>query len=163
MSDKFTPITGTLEEAKEWLRKRVDKGASCPCCTQFAKVYKRKLNSSMARGLLVLLRYATAHPDEDLHIPSIFREEKVCSSNDGALLRHWGLIQACSGVRSDGSTRIGFYRLTQLGREFALDRVSVPMYAILYSERLLRLSKEQTSIRDALGNKFNYQELMSVP
>ena len=42
----------SLGDAREWLRERVEHGARCPCCTQFAKVYERKLNSRMARQLI---------------------------------------------------------------------------------------------------------------
>ena len=34
----------TLDEAKAWLRDQVDDGAHCPCCGQFAKVYKRRIH-----------------------------------------------------------------------------------------------------------------------
>lgn len=123
---------------------------------------KRKLNSSMARGLLTLYRFAKAHPNEErFHIPSIFREKKVCSSNDGSLLRHWGLIEPFTGIRKDGSKRVGHYRLTPLGVKFALGSASVKAYAILFNEALIRLEGEPTTIKDALGKKFSYEELMS--
>lgn len=43
-----------LKDVKEWLRARVRRGERCPCCTQFAKVYRRKLNTGMARVLIWL-------------------------------------------------------------------------------------------------------------
>jgi hypothetical protein len=158
----FDPGAITLEQAREWLEERKEKGMQCPCCLQFAKIYKRKLNSSMARGLITLYRFAKAHPDQEaLHIPSIFRDKKVCSSNDGALLRHWGLIVSTGGIRKDGSKRVGHYHLTPLGVKFALKSAAVPAYAVLFNEELIRLEGEQTTIEDALRKKFSYDELMS--
>lgn len=157
----FDPEVVTLAQAKEWLEERKKKGTRCPCCFQFAKIYRRKLNSSMARGLLTLYHFVKAHPQEEqLHIPSIFRDKKVCSSNDGSLLRHWGLIQPFTGIRKDGSKRVGRYRLTPLGVKFAQKSASVKAYAVLYNEELIGLEGEPTTIQDALGKKFSYEELM---
>jgi hypothetical protein len=45
-------VAETLAEAQDWLRERLPDGAKCPCCTQFAKVYRRKINSAMAWQLI---------------------------------------------------------------------------------------------------------------
>ena len=150
----------TLLESKNWLRARLEDGVDCPCCGQFAKIYKRKLNSSMARGLIVLVKLNRRDP---IHIPSVFTEYRVCASNDGALLRHWNLIEEIPGVRDDGSTRVGYYIVTDLGRKFAAGKVRVPAYAYIYNSDLLRLDDEETvDIRGALGERFHYEELMSA-
>jgi hypothetical protein len=39
-------------------------------------------------------------------------------------------------------------------------KVAVPKYVYLYNQLLLRLSEEMTTIREALGEKFKYDELM---
>ena len=44
----------TLGGARDWLRDRVEKGAKCPCCGQFAKVYRRTITSGMARALFMI-------------------------------------------------------------------------------------------------------------
>ena len=44
----------TVKEAKTFLRKNFDQGIDCPCCGQFVKKYKRKLNSSMAYALILI-------------------------------------------------------------------------------------------------------------
>lgn len=96
-----------------------------------------------------------------IHIPSVFTQHRVCSSNDGALLRYWGLIEEVPGLRKDGSARVGFYKITDLGKSFASGASRVPSHAYIYDSRLLRLSDEDTvDIREALGKKFNYEELM---
>ena len=158
------PNTVTLEEAKAWLRARFEDGAECPCCTQFVKLYKRKLNSSMARGLIVLYHHQVrVGPNEWVHIPSLFREKKVCSSNDGALLRFWDVIERQGGEREDGSDRIGYYRITDLGRAFVEDRVRVPKYVYLYNQEPIgRKDPTTISIQESLGSRFSYSELMNA-
>jgi hypothetical protein len=52
----------TLEEAKTALQAGLRKGVICACCGQFAKIYKRKLNSSMARTLITFYRRAKTKP-----------------------------------------------------------------------------------------------------
>lgn len=112
---------------------------------------------------MTLYRYASARPKEEwFHLATIFRNAKVCSSNDGALLRHWGLIEPFKGKRRDGSRRVGYHRLTAVGKEFALGLRTIPAYAVLYNEVLLRLSEEQTTIKESLGAKFSFDELMGT-
>lgn len=153
----------TLDQARAWIRQQADNGgASCPCCDQFAKVYARPMSSTMGYGLILISRYFLANPAEEwLHIPSFFTQRKACSSNDGALLRHWGLLDQRVGERDDGSKRIGFYKITELGRRFVRAEVRVPKRAILYDGKLIQLDEsEMVDIRDVLGTRFNYAELM---
>jgi hypothetical protein len=47
-----------IREARQKLQARLDDGTTCPCCGQFAKRYKRKLNSSMAAALCWMWTHA---------------------------------------------------------------------------------------------------------
>ena len=51
----------TLADARDELRDLVNDGHRCPCCTQFAKVYRRKIHSTTARELIGF--YRAAHRD----------------------------------------------------------------------------------------------------
>lgn len=46
----------TLAEAQQWLAERITGGARCPCCNQYSKVYRRQINSGMARSLIAMYR-----------------------------------------------------------------------------------------------------------
>lgn len=146
----------TLGQAQLWLRAHVEDGVACPCCTQFAKVYRRKIHSTMARDLI------TAHGRMGLdpfHVPTLLR--RAASAGDFAKLAYWRLIVEIPGVRDDGSTRVGWWRITDDGRLFALNQLRVPKYARIYDGRLIELDASDTvTIRDALGERFNYEELM---
>lgn len=144
----------TLEQARADLRKHVEEGARCPCCTQFAKVYRRKINAGAAVGLV---RMVVRYGDEWVHVPTHFSR----LGGEFARLRYWSLVVEQPEVREDGG-RAGYWQVTPLGRDFALGRARVPKYARVYDGRLLGLVDEQTvSIRDALGTKFNLEDLMA--
>lgn len=119
----------------------------------------------MARGLIALHEYCQANPTEWVDVTHYLVEEGIIASNSNvALLRHWGLLEAIpDAVRPDGSGRVGLYRMTQLGFDFVRGQIKIPKYATLYNQELLALSTaELINIRDALGSKFDYDELMST-
>lgn len=145
----------TLDDARAWLRDRVDKGDRCPCCTQFAKVYRRRITSSMARMLIRMHRVAGC---DYAYLPDL-RDGN--GSMDTTMLRYWALIEEDREPRPDGG-RAGWWRLTPLGQSFVLGEVEVPMYARVYDGRVLSLVGDLVHISDALGTRFDYAELMAA-
>lgn len=143
----------SLGEARGWLRERVDRGEHCPLCGQHSKVYKRKLNSGMARSLILMHKRGGSGW---IHIPT----ELPARSREEGKLRYWGLIEESPVEREDGG-RAGWWRVTSTGTRFVLGRSTVPKYARIYDDRLLRLDGEPIDIWDALGDKFDYDELMA--
>jgi len=162
----------TLVAAKKWLRARFDKGASCPCCNQFVKRYKRPMNKSMAYVLLLMECYFSGDAvDEWLHVPSYISEmvadnpqrAAVIRGGDWAKLKLWGLIEEKPDVRKDGSPRVGYWKMTPLGRQFARRQVKVARHVFIYNgEPLQRTVEEMITIDDALGTEFNYDEIMGA-
>jgi hypothetical protein len=159
------PTTISLAEASAWVMEQHKKGAVCPACHQLAKRYKRKLNSSMAYALLLIYRHFKTHT-EWLHVPEYL--EKVCNTGptkrggDWAKMVHWGLIVSKDDeTRADGSKRVGFYKITQKGIDFVRGRIRVPKHAFIYAQKCIAMSPEDTSISEALGDRFNYSELMA--
>jgi hypothetical protein len=159
------PKTATLEEAKAWLRLRVDEGEHCPCCTQFAKVYRRPMTSSMAYALVLIYRHFRTATDW-LHVPSYLSEVskvgEAVRGGDWAKLTHWGLLEEKPVEdRGDGSPRAGFYRLTSLGSEFVEGRARVQRHVWIYDGRQMNRQDDETiDIHAALASRFNYAELM---
>lgn len=160
--------TTSLSAASTWVESNRIKGAICPCCTQIAKRYKRKLSSSMAYALILIYR-AFRKQSAWLHVPEYLTE--VCSTGatfrggDWAKMTHWGLIEPKEDeVRKDGSKRNGLYKITALGNAFVENRVRVPKYVFLFASKCLGLSEETISIEEALRKKngFNYDELMAA-
>mgnify|MGYP003652698916 CR=1 FL=1 len=54
----------------------------------------------------------------------------------------------------------GMWRMTQDGFAFAENRKKILSHAVEYRSELLELTGDMISVVDALGRKFNYQELM---
>jgi len=142
----------TLGEARDWLRAHVEHGEACPCCTQFAKIYRRKINRGMAKSLVRMYRAARL---EWQHIPTSI----PARSREEGKLRYWGLVQEADEEREDGG-RAGWWRVTPLGEQWLCGTVTVPSHCRLYDGRLLSLVGEPTTISDALGEPFDLRELM---
>lgn len=142
-----------LAHLKVWLRERADAGATCPVCEQNVKVYRRKINSGMARSLIQMYR---AGGLEFIHVPTAIGAR----SREEGKLAYWALVEEEKVRRPDGG-RAGYWRVTELGELFILGKVSMPKYARVYNGRVLSLlPAEQVTIKDALGTKFDYHELM---
>lgn len=137
--------------------KAKQKGAKCPCCGQFTKIYRRTINSMMARQLCHAAD--TFQPGVEFHVGEL----PQCASGvgDWAKLEYWGLIRAVA-TEDEGDTvrKSGIWTVTEKGYLFAQKKAYVPKYAIVYNGRLLELEGNHIDITDALGKKFSYAEIM---
>ena len=149
----------TLQEARQAVQEDCEKGIKCPCCDQFVKMYKRKLNSGMALTLIRIYRYA---PFGWIHVKNFLREHKYRDNQDWTRMANWGLIKERAGKPEHGGKTYGEWRLTEKGRQFARNEISVPKRILLYNNRFLGFDDETTTIVESLGNHFNYRELMGT-
>lgn len=144
----------TVEEAQAWLRDHADEGVKCPCCTQLAKVYRRRVNAGMARSLIEMYRLAGTGW---VHVPT----QVGSRSREEGKLAYWGLVEEARHPREDGG-RAGWWRVTAKGRLFVLGQIRIPKYARVFDGRCLSLDYSETvTIRDALGTRFDYDDLMA--
>lgn len=153
----FDPPRDTLEEARAQVQAGLDEGIECPCCGQFAKIYRRKLNASMAKAMCALARYAGDH--RWVHLFGFLTKHGVQHS-DAPMLRHWGLIEESPTERPDGNPRAGMYRITARGLRFTSLLDTVPEHVLLFNGDVLGWAERRVSLREALGTKFSYDELM---
>lgn len=152
----------TLQEAIDYVRANRRKGLDCPCCDQFAKEYKRKLNSGMARVLIVCYPSFRDYPGRFLDVVNYCATKHDFVASNHALLVAWGLLEKKEGDRPDGSSRNSMYRLTKLGEQFVLNQVRVPSHWYFYDDEALGPADGTISIAEALGNHFDYRELMAA-
>lgn len=144
----------TLLQVRKWLSINAHDGADCPACGQYVKVYKRKITSTMARSLIEMYREAGK---EYAHLPTVISSQRA----DEGKLAYWGLLEEEKVRRPDGG-RAGYWRVTDLGEAFIRSGLAVPKYAYVFNGKVLSLDNSvNVSIKDALGTKFDYAELMA--
>ena len=150
------PEMVTLAAARSWLRQQVDRGAVCPCCSQKAKVYKRPMNSGIARALITMFRAAGT---DWLYKPAVLKGVGS-AARDESIARYWGVIEEELTVRLDGG-RAGWWRVTPKGADWVRGHTTLPRYARIYDGRCLGFVGPDVGIRTALGSRFNLDDLMS--
>lgn len=143
----------TLAEAKQRLSANLDDGLMCPCCGQYAKRYRRRINSGMARSLIRIYRRGKL---DWVHIPT----SVPARSREEGKIAYWGLLEELPEPREDGG-RAGWWRVTPKGEKFILHGLRVPKIAVVYNAVCTEFdATEMVTIRDCLGDKFDLAELM---
>lgn len=155
--------THTIAEAKNILRNKIKDGFICPCCNQPAKMYRRKLTSSMAYALVLILRHHNVHPGW-VHMEDLLKGLNIPASvrGDAPKLRFWGLIEPKTGEKEDGNPNNGYYRITEEGIAFAKGRAKAHSHIWLYNNKAFGIpaDAELIDIYSALNNKFRYSEIL---
>lgn len=138
-------------------------GKHCPCCEQFAKIYKRKLNSEIAYGLIQLHRMTVAaeevSTDAYAHVSQIMKGYGLSGGGDFAKAEMWGLIYPMEN-RSTHKRTSGMWKITPKGSAFVVGVIKVPSHVIVYNKKKQGFSDDEITIREALHKRFNYIELM---
>ena len=154
----FDPPGVSLSRARAMVDDRLEEGVECPCCGQFCKLYKRKLNSGMAAGLVWLTR-EYLRSGEWINIPETGPRFLLRTGGQFSVLEHWGLIE--QQASDDGAKRTsGMWRPTDKGVDFATKKVRVPSHVHLYDNTVRGWSDRSLDVVEALGSKFDYAELM---
>lgn len=152
----------TVRKAREYILRHRDEGVRCPVCNRPVKVYHRPLNSGMARVLIA--QWLTAGQDwaNTTNLPRV--KKLGTSGREGAKLVHWGLMEHDGRRREDGG-KPNHWRISELGRRFVLGYASVPSHVwIITPNTLLKQDDSQyVHIKDALGEHFDYDELLGEP
>lgn len=143
MRDLFST---TLEEARDKVQWAKDAGdfIHCPCCDQGVKVYPRKITGTMIRQLHQFVFSPT--PVEPRKVA------RIADGRDYAKLQYWGLVKQLES---------GNWIATESGEAFLYDRLRVPEIAYVYNSELIRFSDNKVGVRERIGTKFDYDELMN--
>jgi len=147
-----------LRETQEEFHQKLHEGdqLTCPVCDQNCKVYKRKLNSGMAAALCWLVR---VFDGGWIDVPSD-APRFVLRTKEYGTVRHWGLIEQRPNDDNPSKKESGLWMPTEEGIAFAKGQIRVPKHVYLYNNKPLQFSDEDTNIVEALGDKFDYAELM---
>jgi len=96
---------------------------------------------------------------EWFYLPDFLLEIGI-HGRDESGLHYFGLIEEATEKRDDGG-RAGWWRVTPRGGLFAGDMIKVPRHVRVYDGNVQGyVTDEMITIRDALGNKFDYDKLM---
>jgi hypothetical protein len=146
-------LASTVKEVREYLNSNVAKGTTCPCCDQTVKMYPNKITGYMASILIKYYKrgFEWVHPIEEFKT----------INGDYAKLRHWGLTEKSSEVSDPDKKSNGKWRITQKGVDFVEGNLKISQTAMLYNNKCWGFKGKHVSIREALGTKFNFQELMN--
>jgi hypothetical protein len=148
----------SLSQARAYVMANLDDGVTCPCCGRYCRKYKRTMYGSQGRELIRLYWLQRKCGDPYRYFS---RHIAVPWANNGDLcyLRHWGLLEL--EPNEDPSKKdSGNYRITSAGNAFVEGKLLVPKALFQYNEEVTAWADERTSIREVLGKKFDYDELM---
>lgn len=146
----------SLVRARADLREDMWEGTECPCCGQYARVYRRKVNANCARKLIAAYRL---HGTQPFYLPGLLASLRL-PGRDESLLHYFRLIQETDSRRDDGG-RAGWWRVTGLGVGYVKGLQQIPKYAQVYNGKVLGYDVPMVSIQDALGERFDLQELLA--
>ena len=151
----------TIEEAKLYLRDNFDKGVDCPCCGQKVKLYKRKVNSGMVIFLIGLYRLADKNKRKNyFRNTDVMKEMNLSATSlDYSVMKHFGLIMEMTNEDNTKKSS-GYWGITSKGFSF-ISGQKIQKHVLIYNNKKQGFSDETTTIKDALGDKFNFDELMN--
>ena len=144
----------TLGDTRDWLRPKVlDGGETCPCCDQWAQVYRWSLYTTAV--MLLTKFYRTVARLTFVHSKAMAHK----GQGDAARLRLWGLVEGEKERRPDGG-KSGWWRVTDKGEAFLRGQQAIPKYVFVYKARALRFEGPAVTVWDSLGRTFDFDAMM---
>lgn len=148
-----------LSEVRHWLTENAPRGVDCPACSQFCKIYLRQMTAVPALGVMLLSR---PRLNVWIHLTEAFTEAYPRLAGQGGYRNlgvHWKLIEERRVLREDGG-RAGYWRSNAAGRAYVYEELKIPKYAVIYNGQCLGYVGPLVTIHDALGTKFNLNDLL---
>jgi len=152
-----------IQYAKQILKtdlqdKARDGGCHCPVCGQYAKVYRRQIAATTVRQL------AKVYHEHGVGVYFHVRDTMLRGMSGAAdfpKLEYWNLIRRMPhNEGDDGKKSSGMWKITPSGKAFLQDHLAVPQYALVYNGNVLAMEGNMVNVRQCLGQKFDYNELM---
>lgn len=164
---------GMPDERNESFMRRVLAGERlhCPVCERKAIRQKRGLNNGMA-SVLIAFNKTERDAEGYSHISDVreWRPDKIAERKfqitdhvrDWVKLQLWGLLEKRPPGRTKDENSTGMWRITESGHAFLQGELKVPKYAHDYDNECKEQSGPMFGLRDALGSKFNYWEIVNL-
>jgi hypothetical protein len=138
-----------------------EKPRACPSCGQTVKLYRRTIHSTMARQLIAIYRKGGTYRRAWVEVPELIKGMRGAGGGDYAKAAYWSLIEQRPGVREDGSARTGWYRVTIQGEAFVRGLLKAQRFALVFNGQVHGFDGPLVNIRQCLGKKFDYNDLMA--
>lgn len=152
-----------LDFSKSFLDDLIARGdMECPCCKRKARVSPLKVHSTLAEMLCKLYRASiriNGVADSYVHLTQ-FPASKTTSGRDFSIVHHWGIAEPMKASPDENKRSSGMWRLTQKGVEFVNGRLAIPRNAFVFDNRVVDYSQENVTIHTALGDDFDWFELI---
>jgi len=127
----------------------------CPCCGTQIRVWKKAIISTAVASLV---RLVALYRGEPLHHDDF---TVLLKDRNFSQLKLWGLITPA--VNDDPMKRSsGRWSPTLRGVSFVRGEIKIEKYAVTKHNTLWRLDGPMVGIREALGSRFDYRELLRV-
>ena len=146
----------TPDEFKNWLMKQPEMEGECPCCGRYAKIWKYSVHSTLAKMLIILYRLGGER--EFVHVRDFTFSNT--SGRNFSILKLWGLIIPMENDDPKKRTS-GFWKITNKGARFVRGEIAIQALQI-YDGKALSSIGELLTIKECLGKKFDYEELMGA-
>lgn len=162
--DLFPPIRKyrTIEEAQAFLKSAIKDGAGCPCCGQLVKDYKFRILATMAATLIWVVGRARRKNETWVHLNNAEAPDWIKADRNYPRLAYWELLVPKLQPEKGEKRCSGFWKPTEKGVEFVFNRLKVPEFVLAYNNVPFERSESQISVKDALQEKFQYDELMNT-
>jgi hypothetical protein len=144
-------------------KEKMKEGCKCVVCKQNVKMYKKKIDSQMAYFLIRLHKITKENPTKRFFHVQDDINVTLKVGGSWAKLRYWELIEEQPKDSSATEKRTsGMWRITMKGIDFVEGKINVLKYVKLYNQTFYGYDGDEVSIREAIKDKFNYQELMGI-
>ena len=146
----------SLLDVKQYLNENYKNGCYCPACKQRVQLYKRKLASTMAFALIRFVVHQRKNGNQFTKFSSILDNENVTPTQraDWQKLAYFRLIQP-------NPDKSAMYKVTQQGFDFVKGNILMPKYANVMNAKVYGYAMDQITIHQALGTKFNLDDLLN--
>lgn len=154
----------TLKDAQQYNREHWHEGCKCLACGQRVQLYNYKFFASSAFALIRLFNLTETNPDQEwFHVKDYAEAGKDRPrAHHFAELRFWELIEKCDVNDDPAKKSSGYWKITEKGKQFVNEEIKVQSRILIYNNIFVGFAENSSEItvREALGNKFDYEELM---
>lgn len=137
-------------------------GAQCPICRKLGKYREYKIDSKLARLLIVLYRcYAPGSSIKVLDAIAACGKQDLAKGREWNKLAYWGLVENIEYSGALTSKPTDYCRMTQRGQDFVYRSLTVPKKIWVEDHVVMSVDSAVVDIKQALGKKHTYDTLMS--